>query len=172
MTDHAKRIAASYPDAVRQSYLQAADNLRLPYWDWASEPAVPEALLPSTVKITMPASPNGTLHETEVPNPLSNYRFPKGVQKGDFGEWSRYDTMERCTSFPYSFPATPNQDMPQHRYKQSVFNAFIMNKKFEQFGTTNGGPWSIEWPHNGIHHDAACDGQFLDLRTSGFDMLL
>lgn len=172
MTDHAKRIAAMYPDAVRDSYLQAADKLRLPYWDWAAEPTLPDALMPTTVKITMPASPNGTLHETEVHNPLSNYRFPKGVEKGDFGPYSRYDTMERCTESPDSFPDTPNGDLAQHRYKRSVYNSFTRNTKFEEFGTASQGAWSIEGPHNGIHNDAACRGQFFDLRTSAFDMLL
>jgi tyrosinase len=50
-------------------YQAAADNLRLPYWDWASIPQMPNVVSEPTITIT---TANG---DEEVNNPLFTYQF-------------------------------------------------------------------------------------------------
>ncbi|KAF2706982.1 Di-copper centre-containing protein [Pleomassaria siparia CBS 279.74] len=68
-------IAETFPDADKPKYQKAALNLRTPYWDWAAavpsdQPVIPTAMTDQTVKVIFG---NGT--ETEIPNPLYEYRF-------------------------------------------------------------------------------------------------
>ncbi|KAF2277714.1 Di-copper centre-containing protein [Westerdykella ornata] len=71
----AKQIADQFPTDTRSAYQDAANKLRVPYWDWAkavpdSEPVVPTALSNDKVQVTFP---NGTT--SEIVNPLFEYRF-------------------------------------------------------------------------------------------------
>lgn len=67
IADHAQAIAKTYNSAV---YRKAADDLRLPYWDWAAPPyGFPAVLSSPTVQIETPSG-----FET-VNNPLFQYTF-------------------------------------------------------------------------------------------------
>lgn len=60
--------------AVRQKYASAALTWRMPFWDWAAQPANGESVFPSsisdqTVVVTMP---NGT---QTIDNPLYSYKY-------------------------------------------------------------------------------------------------
>ena len=50
-------------------YQTAADNLRLPYWDWAEIQALPDVVTTPNISITTPSG------STTVKNPLYEYRF-------------------------------------------------------------------------------------------------
>lgn len=65
----AQTIAASYPAETVNKYLSAASSLRIPYWDWASDPTLPNSLVSPQINITTPAGPR------LVDNPLFNYTF-------------------------------------------------------------------------------------------------
>ena len=49
MAGHAQAVAKLYPTSNRAAYQNAADNLRIPFWDWAAIPqefpAVSKSLL-------------------------------------------------------------------------------------------------------------------------------
>lgn len=49
---HAQQIAQGYNSS---SYQAAANNLRIPYWDWASVPAMPDVVSEQYVQITTPS---------------------------------------------------------------------------------------------------------------------
>jgi tyrosinase len=59
-------VAATYNSDV---YTEAANNFRIPYWDWAAIPALPPVVSDDTVQIE---TPTGT---QTVANPLYLYKF-------------------------------------------------------------------------------------------------
>ena len=68
-------IANRFPDPVKSKYQDAAQKLRLPYWDWArtipgNEPMFPAILATEKVQITFPNT-----SVAEVDNPLFDYDF-------------------------------------------------------------------------------------------------
>jgi tyrosinase len=66
LADHAQKIAQDYNLPL---YQNAADNLRMPYWDWAEIPSLPDVVTTPTITITIPSGP------TTVKNPLYEYTF-------------------------------------------------------------------------------------------------
>ncbi|EED13327.1 tyrosinase [Talaromyces stipitatus ATCC 10500] len=65
----AQSIANAYPEDQRQTYIDAADTLRIPYWDWAVNPNMPESLVYQSIVIN---TPNG---QRTMDNPLYSYKF-------------------------------------------------------------------------------------------------
>jgi len=68
-------IAEQYPPGpMRERYVAAAANFRIPYWDWAVTPTGGSTILPDSVK-----SPsiviNGPAGVQTIANPLYSYRF-------------------------------------------------------------------------------------------------
>ncbi|KAF2423095.1 Di-copper centre-containing protein [Tothia fuscella] len=66
------------PGKQKDRYVQAAQKLRLPYWDWAkAQPAgqniLPQSIVKSTVELH---APNGTI---TIENPLLRYQFGKDI---------------------------------------------------------------------------------------------
>lgn len=75
LQNHAKGIASQFPNETRQRYEDAAERLRLPYWDWAKatpddQNLLPRAFTDEELQVTFP---NGTTANTR--NPLYEYRF-------------------------------------------------------------------------------------------------
>jgi tyrosinase len=66
---YAQSIASSYPDDQRQSYVDAATTLRFPYWDWATNSAMPESLTYQDIVINTPTG------QQSMTNPLYSYKF-------------------------------------------------------------------------------------------------
>lgn len=65
--EHAQEAAKAYNSSI---WTKAADELRIPYWDWAAPPQLfPEVMTAPTVQIT---TPTGTKN---VKNPLYRYEF-------------------------------------------------------------------------------------------------
>lgn len=88
----AKTIANSYPASSRQTYVDAANKLRMPYWDWAAAPGNGRPVFPlmiSDVSVTVPG-PNG---QRTFTNPLFRHDFqdPSGLFYGNppFTKWKR-----------------------------------------------------------------------------------
>jgi tyrosinase len=75
MVERANVIAGLFNDTIeRQTYTQAARNLRFPYWDWSLNPPKGEGVfLPEfqTPRIRV-YGPNGW---QSIPNPLFSYKF-------------------------------------------------------------------------------------------------
>lgn len=79
MVSHAARIAAEYPLDLQPQYVAAAQTLRQPYWDWASDPTLPPAVYAVNVTVRAPC---GIL---EIPNPLRGYQFKRPAVESSFG---------------------------------------------------------------------------------------
>jgi tyrosinase len=67
--NYAQTIAATYPDSNRATYVYEAYYLRVPYWDWAADPALPNCLVTPQITITTPSGPQ------TIDNPLYTYKF-------------------------------------------------------------------------------------------------
>ncbi len=65
----AQQIAAEYPPDSRPVYEAAAATLRLPYWDWALRPTVPDVLAAREISVVTPSG------WRVIANPLFSYRF-------------------------------------------------------------------------------------------------
>jgi tyrosinase len=66
---NAQTIAQTYPLSQQADYVAAATTLRVPYWDWAATPALPNVVTTKSITIN---TPDGF---QEVDNPLYNYTF-------------------------------------------------------------------------------------------------
>ncbi|KAM4063063.1 tyrosinase [Hirsutella rhossiliensis] len=167
---HARRIASTYPQRYRAQYQRAADQLRVPFWDWASDQSVPQATVPGRVRVNTPSGQ--ALRSTEIENPLATYRFPRNVLNGQFGEWDsqRRPQIYHCVA-PYSYPTSANSNLRSRPYKQWTYDALTRSGSFDEFASPEGGGVGIEQIHNAVHWDGSCGGQFLALDFTAFDPL-
>jgi tyrosinase len=67
----------------KKTYQEAADKLRLPYWDWAVDPQGSDGCMPSMLRnpMTRVSLPDGTVED--IPNPLFEYKF-QGLKADEF----------------------------------------------------------------------------------------
>ncbi|PHH87579.1 hypothetical protein CDD83_8680 [Cordyceps sp. RAO-2017] len=168
---HARRIAATYPPRFRARYVQEANSLRIPFWDWAAEQVVPQATVPARVRINVPNGQN--LRSVEIENPLSTYRFPRQALSGQYGPWDSQfrPQIVHCPS-PYRYPDSANSNLQARPYKQWVYDSLTRARNFNEFATPEGGGVGLEQVHNAVHWDGSCGGQFLALDFTAFDPLL
>ncbi|KAI0441851.1 hypothetical protein F4803DRAFT_562735 [Xylaria telfairii] len=153
--DEVQRLALEYTNDDAPIYREAAQKLRLPYWDWASDPALP----PSTTRENITVNgPNG---EINLHNPLYSYR------------WQTYPLNE--TQFPGKGEMGPEttrdeggNDMTKF-IKDSVYRTFSSATTYDQMASMAGSGSSFESPHNAIHNSVG--GSFLSLDLTSFDTL-
>lgn len=165
---HAKTIAMTYPEEHRPVYIEAADTLRAPFWDWATDEAVPQSTVPETISITVPE--NGQLASKYVENPLYTFHFPKSVQDGAFGVFER-NRIYRCDQPNMTYPDSANRSIKHRQHTKHLYDIFTRSTDFEDFVTFKNRGSSLEGLHGSIHWDAACQGQFLSVAYTGFDPL-
>ncbi|KAK8108340.1 uncharacterized protein PG998_010353 [Apiospora kogelbergensis] len=66
-----KQIIPNFPKSEQQSWQQAADTWRLPFWDWAANPRIPA--LADKPEVTVTAPPG---QKVRIENPLYQFRMP------------------------------------------------------------------------------------------------
>ena len=64
-----------FKDKLYDRYTQALQNLRLPYWDWASDSHLPSITMQKTIDITVQGDNPDTTEIKQIPNPLYSYAF-------------------------------------------------------------------------------------------------
>ena len=72
LCDQARTIAEQFQGDDAARYQAAAEEVRLPYWDWSSrstQSRIPASVKQSSISVN---TPNG---EANIPNPLFSYRF-------------------------------------------------------------------------------------------------
>ncbi|KAJ6437673.1 tyrosinase [Purpureocillium lavendulum] len=148
----ARKIASTYPPGVRDEYMQAAEDLRAPFWDWAADAKVPSVSVPQKVSVNFPRGQS--VEKKEIDNPLYTFKIPQSV-----------------VDAPQSYPDSANELLSQRPYKDWVYDAFARADNFTEFSSVSDRFVSMELVHNGIHWDAACGQQFLGPDLSGFDPL-
>lgn len=151
LQSRAVAIAARFTGTRAAAYRTAADQLRLPYWDW-SDPVtrsfLPNPTMQSSVTVTVPSS-DGTPVSSTVPNPLFQYTFRdrNTLQRyfsGNFANWMF--TTRNPTSTGVAQNANANTAMANGftTRRAATFQAFQVNN-FNQFAQR------LESTHNGVH---------------------
>ena len=74
------QIIPQFPSGERQVWQEAADTWRLPFWDWAANPKVPNLAISDEVTVTAP--PGVTVR---MPNPLYKFQMPNDQRMGSEG---------------------------------------------------------------------------------------
>ncbi|ODA82450.1 hypothetical protein RJ55_00957 [Drechmeria coniospora] len=165
---NAKRIALQYPQSVRAQYVAAANRLRAPYWDWASNPTVPPATVPERVTIMIPDGNRNRVVPRAVRNPLTNYKVPDAARQ--FDGFQNLQQTTRCPS-PQRYPESANTLLARRPYRSWIYDLFTRGTTFSEFAVSGGNIVSLELIHNGVHWDGACGQQFLSPDLSAFDPL-
>lgn len=100
------KIAAQYTGSNAATYQSAAEQWRMPYWDWAAEPRLPASA--STTTITV----NGPKGQTTINNPLYSYKW----QKFPLNHANNYfptSTDYNCWGWPETTRQPNNQGVDQ-----------------------------------------------------------
>lgn len=71
MQQRAKEVAATYTSSDKAAWVQAAEQIRQPYWDWAANSVPPDEVI--ALKQVTITGPNGS--RISVNNPLFHYTF-------------------------------------------------------------------------------------------------
>ncbi|KAK1970542.1 Di-copper centre-containing protein [Colletotrichum sublineola] len=169
LVHQAKRIALSYPEPHRKRYVEAAERLRIAYWDWAADYHVPPATVMPTVVINKPAA--GTMQPTVVRNPLYRFKYPKSVLNGQFGSFNGGKYTNRCAKDGESYPATANKMLAYYSLKEKVYNVFVRAISFDEMVSAQNQGANFEGPHGEVHIAAACGQDLAFLSISAFEPL-
>lgn len=117
-------LLEKYPLSQREDYTPAASTLRVPYWDWAAAPALPEVVTTRSITVNTPDGSHGT------DNPLFNYTFQTDAVGNGFlssGLVSLHPTME-----------TKNSAKPR-RWIAMALRLYWLGKRY--YGTKGCEPW-------------------------------
>lgn len=66
-------IASEFHGADKAKYSKAAEQVRIPYWDFAKEGPLPPILTTPVINVTKPGTKKAKIQE--IPNPLYQYNF-------------------------------------------------------------------------------------------------
>ncbi|KIL95361.1 hypothetical protein FAVG1_00097 [Fusarium avenaceum] len=180
-------IAGMFPNGTdRQSYLDAARDFRMPYWDWATASPAGESFFPD-VFWNATISQNGPQGVQVIHNPLYSYKFhPKNATAliwtplRDWGETKRAPNSSVSSPEPTSDNEEVNavllSKLPQVRQRLMIL--FSSYKDFNSFGNK---AWavsqnlsaldSIESVHDIVHIYGGLRGHMTYVPLSAFDPL-
>ncbi|TQV94505.1 tyrosinase precursor [Cordyceps javanica] len=161
----AKALAAAYPEELRLTYLKAAENLCMPYWDWALHQRLPQVVVSEKIEIKVPTK-DGMSTEM-IANPLYTYKFPEEVKQGKFGEFN----ATAGHSLGCASSAVTNANLLGVDYKRSLYKLYSESPDFRHFSTTASNGTSLEAVHDWVHWHVSCGGQFLETEYSAFNTM-
>ncbi|KAK4219908.1 Di-copper centre-containing protein [Rhypophila decipiens] len=169
LVSHAVNISNQYPPNHAPAYKAAAQTLRLPFWDWATDPTVPSFTGDANITVNGPTGP------TTIRNPLYSYRFQNPVPSSWGGQLSTYQETSRCMGTDGSVNNMTKSNLSMmtvgFKLKTSVYDAFIRSTRFEDVACTDCGGPNFEDPHSTVHTTVGCGGTMADIVLSAFDPL-
>ncbi|KAJ2906455.1 Di-copper centre-containing protein [Zalerion maritima] len=174
LAGHIQRIAEEYNGTNSEEYQKAADEWRLPYWDWAQDSKVPSSSTTKTITV------NGPEGSTTIPNPLYEYKFQNHPYPSNIFPSSnrliKYSETKRCVdSNGNSNPLSANSRLEgaAASLRDQVYDVFTRITEFDTMASTGGSSSSFESPHNTIHVFGGCAsaGSLYYVSTSAFDPL-
>ncbi|KAF2203556.1 Di-copper centre-containing protein [Delitschia confertaspora ATCC 74209] len=146
---HVLNISQQFPEPLCERYATAADQFRIPYWDWAVENAtVPDAILQPTVRVT---GTDG--QEQEIENPLHHFRFHPTFSSDFDGQWLRMNTTLRWPTSDLSTAESQNNVVVEQfrAYAQGMHDG--IGNGFAAASSMNA--WSYSWlehQHGTVHY--------------------
>lgn len=168
----AQSVAKQYVN--RPEYVEAANNLRIPFWDWSAVPKLPDVVSQPQVQIE---APNGM---QTVDNPLYQYKFPIQLDTKLFpadssdGWLSQFPQTVRGADSKNptetSDPAVVNGLLQNSKLTSDTWRSLIKAKDFNAFGSTATPGISIENIHNSLHGSVGAKyGHMSYLSYAGYD---
>ena len=144
LVGNAIAVAQQYSGADYDRYMEAAQNLRIPFWDWAALPADGENPFPQmfTDEQVFVNSPNGPMN---ISNPLTGYQFKRSEEHQFIGG----DQTERKPTFTDDNRRQLRSDLWTALSSDQIYNAFSTEALAEDDGNFN--PTSLEALHDNIH---------------------
>ncbi|PVH75831.1 Di-copper centre-containing protein [Cadophora sp. DSE1049] len=180
-----QQIAEQYPQRpVRDQYMAAAANFRIPYWDWAASPAGGRTILPDSVKSPSVVI-NGPAGVQTIANPLYSYRFQPldPVQLPDrpfnqFIETVRYPTKQDASATSQNNLIARQLDNSGASFRTRLYILLTMYSDYTTFSNeawiTDDNPAgfdSLESIHDQIHGLTGSGGHMTYIHYSAFDPL-
>ncbi|KAG9009286.1 hypothetical protein FRB90_008451 [Tulasnella sp. 427] len=171
----AVKIAATYTTPDKTQWANAALNLRLPFWDWATN-AVPPTQVISDATVTI-TTPNG--QQTSVKNPLLAYPF-NPIDRSFPSPYSRWPTTLRHPTSEGSGATSNVREMisdlqsDANDIRSQTYNLLTRVTTWPAFSNHTPGDGgssssSLEAIHDGIHVDVGADGHMGDPAVAAFD---
>ncbi|KAL0467683.1 hypothetical protein QR685DRAFT_366309 [Neurospora intermedia] len=199
LVSHALAIASRYPPSLLPAYTDAARTLRLPFWDWASDPSLPYAAMNDSIKVgntpnsslasLSPPNTNGTGGGSGAPsgavgvqvrNPLYSYRFQEGSVMYQFDDTlGLYPQTLRCKFEDF---AEDNKTVIKRWSEPWVaeegmkeVGGQLRDSVYDLFVRPDPRGWGaggFEDPHNTVHNNAGCgNGTMANIAWSALDPL-
>ncbi|KAF4637365.1 hypothetical protein G7Y89_g712 [Cudoniella acicularis] len=157
LVGHVQTIAKQYRSI---QYQTAADNFRIPFWDWASTPTMPDTVITPTIRVN---TPSGTKNVT---NPLYQYKFQKFPLNDT---WFPTDADAQLSRWPTtvrhpdengtSNEAAANSDLAAKTLMQDVYAVFATVTDYDTMATGSMEGTSFEYVHNVVHYSVGCCGE-------------
>ncbi|PQE12584.1 hypothetical protein CJF30_00002479 [Rutstroemia sp. NJR-2017a BBW] len=177
LASHAQDIAKTYPFTMYPTYQAAADQLRIPYWDWADDAEMPSVVSAQTVKITTPSGVK------TIKNPLYQYNFQRfPLDPNYFPTGDPYDGELATYNYTVRFPDyvgdgddidAANSYLTSAGLTEQVWTTLMKSKNFNNFVTMASEGPSIESPHGTVHVCVGgAYGHMSMLSYSAFDPIL
>ncbi|KAH6668831.1 hypothetical protein B0J14DRAFT_151352 [Halenospora varia] len=175
LADHVQVIAKDYKSA---EYQTAADNFRMPFWDWAAIPTVPDVITTPTLKV------NTISGLKDVTNPLYQYKFQQfplnetwfpSDRDNNLARWP--NTVRHPDENGVSNHAQVNADLSAASLMRDTYNVFAKTTDFDTMATGSTPGVSFEYVHNVVHYSVGCcgtffiGGHFSSVSYSAFDPL-
>ncbi|KAH8647567.1 common central domain of tyrosinase-domain-containing protein [Tricladium varicosporioides] len=179
-----EQIAGEYPAGpVRDRYMTAAANFRIPYWDWAAAPPTGESILPISVGGSPSINIDGPAGEQTIANPLFSYSFkPLNTNQfpdapfNKFVETMRYPTSQLASAFSQNNLVAQQLDNNAPSFRSRLYNLFTNYHDYATFSNeawipgANPSGWdSIESLHDQIHGLTGSGGHMSYIDYSAFD---
>ncbi|ESZ97460.1 hypothetical protein SBOR_2149 [Sclerotinia borealis F-4128] len=156
LASHAQAIAKTYISTLYPAYQAAADNLRIPYWDWGATPNMPSIVNVETIPIVLPSGAtayvNNPLFRYNFQNlPLNQQQFPPGDGDGMMAQYNWTVRDPDNLGDGQSDYSAANTNLQNAGLGDQVWTAVMKSNNFNNFDTMASSGSSIESPHGAVH---------------------
>ncbi|KAI9048358.1 hypothetical protein LZ554_008150 [Drepanopeziza brunnea f. sp. 'monogermtubi'] len=184
--EHVQRIANQFPaGSVRDQYVAAAANFRIPYWDWAALPSDGASIYPQSVGGSPSISVDGPAGVQIIANPLYSYRFqPLDPLQLPNPPFDKFNQTMRYPKIQGPFPISQNNlvaeqlDNSAASFRSRLYNLLTM---YHDYTTFSNEAWissinpehydSLESIHDQVHGLIGSGGHMTYINYSAFDPL-
>ncbi|KAF8860872.1 Di-copper centre-containing protein [Acephala macrosclerotiorum] len=179
-----QQIAQQFPAGpIRDQYVTAAVNFRVPYWDWAAVPPPGQSVYPSSVGGSPAVVVNGPAGTQTIANPLWSYRFqpldPSQLPDAPFSRYPqtlRYPTTQDASAVSQNNLVAQQLDNNASSFRRRLYTLFT---NYHDYITFSNEAWikdndpssydSIESIHDQIHGLTGSGGHMTYIDYSAFD---
>jgi tyrosinase len=181
LVQNAIEAANEFQGSDQQRYLSAAQNLRIPYWDWAAPQnggnTVPDVLVQPQITVNTPSG------QQTIDNPVYSYKFTQSTQNLVYSPFTSWDKTYRHPVSQDNPTQNDDQDListmngQQSNLASRLFNLFA---NYQNFAMVSNEAWaqgqsgnydSIESIHDAIHglFGGGNNGDMSIIDVSAFD---